>query len=210
MYEPVAEVFWAAELLAGAAVAHRSGNFADADRLLREADIPAIRTWQKPIQYTRPFKMQPSEPASLPRDARPIPRMPTKETRRMVLERDGYHCRFCGMPVIASETRQAIVAVYGDETLPWGSTFEGCHAAFQCLWLNYDHIIPNARGGTSDADNIVITCAPCNYGRMNFTLGEVGVRHPLELERPVRWAGFSQWNGIAAFSDAHFDRPTNK
>lgn len=200
MYEPIPEIFWAAELLAKAAVAHCSGKFDDAVRLLHQANMSAIIHWQKPIQSTWPFRKLESEPATVPRDERPTPRMPTPETRQIVLQRDGYHCRFCGMPVIAAETRKAIAKVYGDAVLPWGATFETCHAAFQCLWLQFDHILPNARGGTSDADNIVITCAPCNYGRMNFTLNEVGVGNPLASEKLVRWSGYQEWDGLQAFN----------
>ena len=207
MYEPIPEVFWAAEILAHAAVAHSSGNHNDAVRLLHQANMPAILDWQKPIQWTQPFRKLEGEPATMPRDERPTPRMPTTATRQLVLERDGYHCRFCGMPVIASETRKAIMSAYGEDVLPWGSTFETCHAAFQCLWLQFDHILPNARGGTSDADNIAITCAPCNYGRMNFSLNEVGVSHPLASERPVRWAGYDGWDGLQAFNVRHGDQP---
>lgn len=200
MYEPIPEVFWAAEILAKAAKAHRRGDRDKATALLLQANMPAILAWQKPIQSTWPFKILESEPAVVPTDERPFPRMPTGETRRLVIERDGHHCRFCGMPVIAAEIRKAIAKSYGDAVLPWGTTFETCHTAFQCLWLQFDHILPNARGGTSDADNIVITCAPCNYGRMNFTLNEVGVSNPLDFDPPIRWSGHADWDGLQAFA----------
>lgn len=30
-----------------------------------------------------------------------------------------------------------------------------------------DHLLPLSRGGTSDLDNLVPSCKPCNYGRGN-------------------------------------------
>lgn len=209
MYEPIPEVFRAAEILARAALAHTADAREHAAELLVEANMPAIIAWQKP-DHLRPFEMLESEPPIVPTEERPFPRMPSAATRRQVIERDGHHCRFCGMPVIASEIRKAIARSYGDSVLPWGTTFETCHAAFQCLWLQFDHILPNVRGGTSDLDNIVITCAPCNYGRMNFTLSEVGVCDPLSLPPPIRWSGHSDWNGLRAFLADNHDVLSNK
>ena len=40
-------------------------------------------------------------------------------------------------------------------------------------------------------DNLLITCAPCNYARMSFTLEEVGLADPRKRE-PVR----STWDGL--------------
>ena len=62
------------------------------------------------------------------------------------------------------------------------------------MWAQYDHILPYARGGTSNLDNIVVACAPCNFGRMNYTLEEVGLTDP-RLREPVR----STWGGLENF-----------
>jgi 5-methylcytosine-specific restriction endonuclease McrA len=62
------------------------------------------------------------------------------------------------------------------------------------MWLQYDHLLPHARGGTNDLGNIVITCAPCNFARMNYTLEEIGLLDPRTRE-PVR----SDWDGLERF-----------
>ena len=62
------------------------------------------------------------------------------------------------------------------------------------MWLQYDHLLPHARGGGSDLDNLLITCAPCNYARWNYTLAEVGLLDPRTRER-VR----STWDGLERF-----------
>ncbi|MCX6971643.1 MAG: HNH endonuclease [Verrucomicrobia bacterium] len=56
------------------------------------------------------------------------------------------------------------------------------------------HLLPHARGGTNDLENIVITCAPCNYARMNHTLEEVGLIDPRTRE-PIK----STWDGLERF-----------
>lgn len=198
MYEPIPEVFEAATILSHAVDAHLAGRFGLAKRLIVAADIPSIRDWQWPIESKWPWKRLVDEPPSVPKDLRPRPRDASPKMRAQALERDGCHCRFCGMPVITSETRTAMIAVYGD-VIPWSRKFTECHAAFNCLWASYDHVLPNERGGTTDLQNIVITCSPCNYGRMNFTLNEVGVLHPSQHSGPPRWEGYEVWDGLQRF-----------
>ena len=52
-------------------------------------------------------------------------------------------------------------------------------------------MLPHSRGGGNELENIVLTCAGCNYGRMLLTLAEVGVLDP----RPVRPLD-SRWDGL--------------
>lgn len=124
--------------------------------------------------------------------------MPTTATRSAVLERDGFHCRFCGLPVIPSLVRQLIRQAYPD-ALSWGASNASQHAAFQCMWLQFDHILPNSRGGASTCDNIVVTCAPCNFGRMETTLEEAMLANPLSRPTPKKWDGFDAWDGLGSF-----------
>jgi hypothetical protein len=65
---------------------------------------------------------------------------------------------------------------------------------FKAMWLQYDHLLTHARSGNNDLENIVITCAPCNYGRWNRTVEEVGLIDPRTRE-PVR----SAWDGLERF-----------
>ncbi|MDQ6698748.1 MAG: HNH endonuclease [Acidobacteriota bacterium] len=119
--------------------------------------------------------------------------MPTTAEKQLLFERDGFHCRFCGIPVIRSEVRQRMRVAY-PEALPWGITNPTQHAAFQAMWLQYDHVLPHARGGDNSLGNVVITCAPCNFARMNSTLDEVGLMDPRTRE-PMR----SDWDGLERF-----------
>src|SRR2546429_117989 len=114
--------------------------------------------------------------------------------RRRLIERDGYHCQFCGVPVIREEIRNRIRRSYPELKLWSGESNELQHAAFQAMWLQYDHVVPHSRGGKSDENNVVIACAPCNFGRMQYTLQEVGLVDPRGRE-PVR----SAWDGLERF-----------
>ena len=68
------------------------------------------------------------------------------------------------------------------------------HAAFQCMWAQYDHILPHARGGRSDLENVYLTCAACNYGRGNYLLEDFDLLHP-SLHAPRQ----GSWNGLENF-----------
>ncbi|WP_425228969.1 HNH endonuclease [Sphingomonas sp.] len=82
--------------------------------------------------------------------------------------------------------------------MAWQDT--GKHAAFMCLWLQYDHLLPNSRGGESSIDNVVVTCAACNFGRMEATLEEARLENPFLRERdpkrePCAWDGLERLLG---------------
>ncbi len=195
--DPIPEIADAARYLDEAVSAHLAGRADLADELIRLADMPAITSWTESLWGTKSPYVQPrsvaGEPPSLPKDERVKVRMPTAAEKQELHRRDGYHCRFCGIPLIRKEIRERIRAIYPD-ALRWGPKNADQHAAFQALWLQYDHVLPHARGGTNDPDNILITCAPCNFGRWHYTLREVGVADPRTRE-PVR----SGWDGLERF-----------
>jgi hypothetical protein len=194
--DAIPEIADAARLLDGAVSAHLLGRHDLSEQLIRLANIPAIRDWTESlwgknsphVQY-RPSKA----PPLLSEQQRVKLRMPIPAEKNELHRRDGYHCRFCGIPVVRKEVRQRIRTVYPD-ALPWGRTNRECHAAFQAMWAQYDHILPHARGGTNDLSNVVVTCAPCNYGRMQYCLEEVGLIDPRERQ-PLP----SMWDGLERF-----------
>jgi 5-methylcytosine-specific restriction endonuclease McrA len=113
--------------------------------------------------------------------------------KKRLLQRDLFRCRFCGIPVIRSEVRKKIRNSYPD-ALSWGRRNGEQHAAFQAMWAQYDHIIPHSRGGDNSASNMVVTCAPCNFGRMEYTLDEVGLADPRNrVPGPIGWDGLERF-----------------
>ena len=147
--------------------------------------------WGKRSPYTQYRSIQ-DAPAILPKEQRAKPHAPNSEVKRLVHQRDGYYCRFCKIPVIRAEVRARLKGLY-PETVQWGNRNTLQHAAFQCMWAQYDHILPHSRGGTSEIENVYLTCAACNYGRMHYTLEEVGLIHPGSHEpRQGHWDGLER------------------
>ena len=165
--EPIPEIFDAARYLDAAVSAHLAGQRAVADELIRLADMPAITEWTESLwgkggPWTRPLPVD-NPPPSIPKADRTSPRMPTQRQLADLVRRDGFHCRFCRIPVVRAKVRVAISRAYPD-ALRWGKHNRNAeqHAALQAMWLTYDHVLPWSRGGTSDVENMVIACQPCN------------------------------------------------
>lgn len=113
-----------------------------------------------------------------PKISAPSPEMP---------QRDSYYCRFYKTPVIWAKVRIAIRKQYS-KAVPWEGTNATQHAAFQCMWAQYDHILPHARGGRSDLENVYLTCSACNFGRGNYLLKDFDLLHPsLHAPRQGSW-----------------------
>ena len=165
-----------------------------AAHLIREADMDEVREWTESLwgassPYIRVRGVADGS-RTLPKAERVPLRMPNAAEKSALHARDGFHCRFCGIPVIRKEVRVKLRGLYPD-ALPWGRTNSGQHAAFQALWLQYDHLLPHAKGGANDIGNVIITCAPCNYGRSDYTIEEVGLQNPF-LRSPTK----SVWDGL--------------
>lgn len=194
---PIDDIADAARLLDAAVSAHRMGERGVAAQLIGLSNMSSIWAWTDSIwgkrsPHTR-YRPVPDAPPLIAADLRAEDRMPSHAMRQAIHERDGHHCRFCGIPVVRTEVRKEMRAAYPD-ALPWGRTNSTQHAAFQAMWAQYDHILPHARGGTNDLDNIVLSCAPCNFGRMNYTLDELGLEDP--RKRPSK---VSSWDGLERF-----------
>jgi hypothetical protein len=165
-----------------------------AHEMLQKANMAEVRAWTESLWGKASphvlYRIVPGAPPNLAKAQREKLRMPTSEEKRRLHLRDGYHCRFCGIPVIRSEVRNRLRRLYPD-ALPWPNNNAGAHAAFQAMWAQYDHVLPHARGGDNAIENLVVTCAPCNFARMSFTLDEVGLADP-RLREPL----VSSWDGL--------------
>ena len=196
--EPIPEIAEAARLLDAAVTAHGMGKHDLAEQLIGLADMAELRDYTESLWGARSpyvkFRPVPGSPAQSlqARDAKE--RMPSLAEREYLLRRDGFHCRFCGIPVIRKEIRERIRKCY-PAVLRWGAKNADQHAAFQLLWATYDHVLPHSRGGLSSLENLVITCQPCNASRWYYTLEEVGLLDP-RLYEPVR----STWDGLERFA----------
>ena len=194
--DAIPEIAEAAALLDAAVTAHLQGDAAQAQALIRRADMPPVAAWVESILgKNSPYVViHPSGTPTLASEHRVPARMPNAQERCLLHARDGFHCRFCGIPVIRQEVRERIRRAY-PQALRWGKRNAERHAAFFALWAQYDHLLPHAQGGGNELLNVVVTCAACNYGRGGYTLEEVGLAHPLERP-PVQ----SSWDGLERFA----------
>lgn len=75
--------------------------------------------------------------------------------RFVVLARDGFRCTYCGRD------------------------------ASDGVALEVDHIVPQSRGGTDHADNLVTACRDCNGGKSNLEIFDTHYRRALvQLPEP--------------------------
>ena len=193
---PPPQILDAARYLDAAVSAHLCGNGSLAEELIRAADMPDIYRWTKPMWANSDVHLVHSgsdRVSSLSKELRAAVRMPTKAEKGLIHKRDGYNCRFCGMPVIRPEIRKKFLVAY-PRSMRWGRKESEQHAAFQAMWAQYDHVLPHALGGTNDLDNLVLACAACNFGRGGYSLHDVGVEDPRTRAIPP-----SSWDGLERF-----------
>lgn len=119
-------------------------------------------------------------------------RMPEASRLREVLERDGFRCRYCDLPVIPITVFRWLSRALGDETFrAEGSGNAGKHGAVLAFRANFDHVVPLALGGPNNVPNLVTCCWSCNYGKRAFTLSELGLDDP-RARQPIVGA----WDGL--------------
>ena len=188
--EPIDSIEVAARMLDAAVTAHLNGDASEALRLLIASNLNGVRDWTESL-WGKGSDFAPRDPYFSNPPLRSVPeRMPDTKTQAALHDRDGYYCRFCGIPVIRKQVRERLRKLYSAAAL-WGRRNQDQHAALQCMWAQYDHVLPHSRGGTNELLNVVVTCAPCNFGRMQYTLEEAALQNPLTRE-PRR----GPWDGL--------------
>lgn len=85
----------------------------------------------------------------------------SRETRAIVLERDGYTCQTCG-----AEAGQPHPATPGKNTQ-----------------LQIGHVIDKSKGGSDDPSNLRTQCSVCNQGLQNLTPMRPDLKHVLVTVR---------------------------
>lgn len=198
LLEPVPAIYQAQDLLNRAANWHLADeqDREKAKKAIYDADLLEIEIWMESIwgpYLPAVHRRLVEKPAEFygDKDKR---RHPDKELKQKVIDRDGYHCRWCGIPVISTEARDHLKKAYPD-AFRWGSKNRHKHAAFQAMTHveNHDHVIPRSRGGHTSLENLIVSCSPCNAGRLNFLPEEMCLIRPIPEEGP--WIK-SDWDGL--------------
>jgi len=182
------------QALADAAQAHVRGDAVQASALFAQADIPAMADYV--LRIIGKVDAAIHRQARTPDAALLIPKarqvgMPSAAAQQKIFERDGWHCRCCGVPVVCSRARARLSARHG--AVRWGKRNAERHAGIFALMASLDHALPRSRGGGNEPSNLLTACWPCQFGRMDWTYEEVQMADPRTSPAYPRLAG---WQGL--------------
>lgn len=186
--QPIPEVYIAIFSLEAAVDAHLAGDQELAAAKFKEANCPATwlwlnEAWTRVIKHVV-IKKPVGDTQVIPKSERDPDRTIATWIKQAVLARDGYRCRYCGLPVVHADIRKIAHQLYPKE-IPWNPIVPAeKHSAFQATWLQFDHVEPHSHGGKSSVENVVISCALCNFGKDRFTLRQLHIEDP-RLRPPV-------------------------
>ena len=191
---PIPDLAVAADLLAFAADSLVAGDEQQARLYVEAANLPTLRSYTRSIQsqVTREihrFRDVPNLPPVVPMNARPR-RQPSPALALEIYRRDGFRCRYCGSRIVFPGA-QPVMSTLLPGAVEWGSKDIELNAAFYTLKGVLDHVVPHAHGGTSNAENVVASCQPCNYGKGSYFLAQFGLSDP--RLRPPR---VDSWDGL--------------
>lgn len=189
--QPPALLLEGLEKIDEAVEAHLDNDRKTAQELLLATDFEEVRAYVDRVQGKNdPEVHRYREVAGAPPIERARYRMPSAKAQIAIFERDGWRCRFCGIKVILRAAIKAINEVYAAE-VRWDSPQRYQHPVFRAACVSADHIVPHSRGGTNDPENIVAACGPCQFGRNQWLLEEVGINDPRERQPVV-----DEWDGL--------------
>jgi len=127
---------------------------------------------------------------------------PSTITRVAIHRRDCWTCRYCGARTIAPPVLRFLSEIYPDE-IPHHPNWKArqVHPAYLLLSTSLDHIDPGGRGGSwLDPENLVTACWPCNTGKADLRIDEIG--WTLLDEVAVQ----SEWDGLSGATEALWER----
>lgn len=169
-----------------------AGELEEAEQLLLWCDHPEIANYVNLVQGpTQPdvhrFRTVPNAPPT----ERIRTRMPSATAQKALFARDGYRCRFCGLKVVLRAAVKRLDLEF-PAAIRWSGPQSQQHPAFRASCASADHLVPHSRGGSNEPDNLVTACGPCQFGRNQWLISEVGLNDP--RSRPPVIDG---WDGLS-------------
>ncbi len=189
----------AASLLDRAADAILADDIASAINLIADANMPDVWTYARCVMGKYDDDIHRYLHNGVVKETlttRGTARMPDSALTLAVYRRDGFRCRYCEMPVVLSAARRAMIRI-APNVLLWPPKDDQKHAAFYALTAVVDHLVPHARGGTNNPENLVTSCQSCNYGKGNYLIEELQLLDPRDRAPIVdEWDGLLRLLGI--------------
>ena len=130
------------------------------------------------------------KPVFLAKELRDPLRSP-KRYEAEVFQRDGYRCRYCGIRLVSNKLLKALIKKLNIETFSRHSKDILTNGIIHIFYPVADHVTPWVLGGKTQPDNLVASCGPCNYGKFNFTIEQIGIENPFSREPKV-----DNWDGL--------------
>lgn len=113
----------------------------------------------------------------------------TKKEFLLVMQRDNWHCRYCGRAVFFSPTLKLLEQLSPNHLYYHRNGKEGLMISeFQWGWASVDHINPVIAGGTNEISNYAASCWQCNL-KLRDKINEQGKQMPNEIKKSD-WDGF--------------------
>ena len=199
---PMAPPSWARDAFApmrDAILLADKGEVAASVDLYRQAvpDRPLNEWFDLHAQYTYKWRCS-AQGIATPKALQRVDRAsalggPETELPLEVFARDSYRCRYCDSQLFAVAAFRRYEKKVGGEVFPLSGMKGNRPKAGASLVFRpvADHVDPWSRGGTTDLDNLVTSCWPCNFGKMEYTVQELGISDP--RSRPPVDDG---WNGL--------------
>ena len=111
-----------------------------------------------------------------------------------VFIRDSYHCRYCGIRIVAKEVFTQFSRIIGTEVFSVERENDKRNGLTLGLRGVADHVEPYASGGRTENENLVTSCYSCNFGKAGYTIGQLGIEDP-RLRPPIDdgWLGLTEY-----------------
>ena len=113
--------------------------------------------------------------------------------QRFVFGRDGYRCRYCGSRVVSGDFITRLSKKLDSDVFRRTRPNATTHGLIQAMLPVQDHVFPRSLGGRTTPENLVTSCYPCNYGKADFTLEQLGMESPFDRPPVV-----DEWDGLVS------------
>jgi 5-methylcytosine-specific restriction endonuclease McrA len=122
-------------------------------------------------------------------------RMPSLRVRNEVFMRDGYVCQYCTLPVVNTRVFHEFSKSVGTEKFSSEKSDTKANGIVLGFSATIDHVDPFSSGGDSDLNNLVTTCWGCNFGKLNYSIDNLGINDPRNFPKKVNFT----WNGLVDY-----------
>lgn len=190
------------------ALKHQSQN--DRTAALREMsqiDDSKLRTWFV-VHAQNIGKIRFDGLGAISMPSSPISLDPNKSISKFtksIYEKDQFTCVYCDWPVFPKRTFTDLADFLKSESFVMGRTNATRPGVYLTFCATLDHLVPHNRGGRTDETNLVTACWPCNYGKSEYLLNEIGL-DPIQIE----WAITDKSLEILAHSKPWLDSSLGK